>query len=261
MQYVGPPLVYTFQPIGQHTNIVAPQVAASLGSIVVWMGYDNFFTYTGNVYPLPCEVRDYVFSNINVSQQFKFFAAVNRRFDEVWWFYVSSTATEIDSYVMYSFVEQVWAIGSLSRTAWSDEQGDPYPIATDVNGVIYAHEYGTDANGVALTPFVISSEQSIQQGDQIGMIRRALPDIFFRHNPQAGPMPPLQSAMIQFMWRDSSDLPFQSSAPFTVQQNSTDYIYPRLRGRNIAVQISSNSIGTSWRAGIIRTDIISDGRR
>lgn len=261
MQYVGPPVVYSFSPIGQHTNIVSPNAGASLGSATVWMGYDNFFTYTGNVYPLPCEVRDYVFSNINAQQSYKFFAAVNRRFDEVWWFYVSSQATEIDRYVMYSFVEQVWSIGMLSRTAWSDEQGNPYPIATDANAVLYAHEYGTDANGTALMPYVLSSEQSIQQGDRIGMVKRALPDIFFRNNPLAGPMPPPQSATIQFLWRDSSDLPFQSSAQFVVNQNSTDYLYPRFRGRNVAVQIASNSIGTSWRAGIQRIDLISDGAR
>ena len=257
MQYVGPPVVYSFTPIGQHINIVAPNVAASLGSTVVWMGYDNFFTYTGNVYPLPCEVRDYVFSNINVQQQYKFFAAVNRRFDEVWWFYVSLNSTEIDSYVMYSFVEEVWSIGMLSRTAWSDEQGDPFPIATDANGVIYAHEYGTDANGAPLTPYVLSSEQSIQQGDRQGMVRRLVPDIFFR-GPASSTA---QTATIQFLYRDSSDLPFQSSTPWVVTQNGTNYIYPRFRGRNIAVQVSSNSIGTSWRAGTLRADIISDGLR
>ena len=260
-QYLGPPVVYSFTPVGQHINLVAPNAAASLGSSVVWMGLDNFFIFSGTINPLPCEVRDFVFSNLNIAEQYKFFACVNRRFDEVWWFYVSLASNEIDSYVMYSLVENCWSIGMLSRTAWSDEQGNPFPIATDPAGNLYSHEFGTDANGTALTPYVISSEQSIQSGDRLGMVRRASTDIFFRTNPNAPPLPTPQSATIQFLYRDSSNLPFRTTPGYVVTQGQTDLIYPRFRGRNIALKISSNSIGTTLRAGITRIDVISDGRR
>ena len=264
-QYVGPPIVYSFTPLGQHLNVIAPNTAASLGANVVWMGFDNFFAYSGIVNPLPCEVRDYVFSNLNLAQAYKFFAAVNRRFDEVWWFYVSDDTTnlteEIDSYVMYSFVESVWVTGKLSRTAWSDEQQETYPVATDAAGALYNHEFGPNANGLPLMAYVESTEQSIQQGDRLGTVRRAVPDITFRTSPVSGPNPPPQSALIQFRYRDSPNQQFTTTPQYVVQQNNTDLLYPRFRGRDIAIRISSNSVGTSWRAGIVRCDIIPDGRR
>lgn len=265
MQYLGPPQVYSFTPLGQHVNVIGPNTAAALGANVVWMGFDNFFAYSGIVEELPCEVRDYVFTRLNLQQTYKYFAAINRSFDEVWWFYVSNLTSnvnqEIDSYVMYSFVEGVWVTGTLARTAWSDEQSpSPYPIATDPNGILYNQEFGTDANGTPLMAFVQSSEQSIQQGDKLGMVRRVIPDIYFRESP-LNPNPPIQSASVQFLYRDSPNQPFTTTPQYVIQQNTTDLLYPRFRGRDIAIQISSNSLGTAWRVGLFRADVVVDGRR
>ena len=78
--YSGPPFVYGFERIGA-------KAAASIDAGVIWMGLRNFFQYTGGaVRQIPCEVGDYVFSDINRDQQSKIHAIVNSEWNEIWWF-------------------------------------------------------------------------------------------------------------------------------------------------------------------------------
>jgi hypothetical protein len=46
---------------------------------------------------------------------------------------------------------------------------------------------------------------------------------------------------------------------YNVQQ-FTEIIYSRVRGRQMAFKIESNSIGTQWQLGVPRIDVRPDGR-
>ena len=59
----------------------------SLDIGIVWMSELGFFKYSGGqVQELPCEVSDFVFSNLNTSQQSKCCAVTNASFNEVFIF-------------------------------------------------------------------------------------------------------------------------------------------------------------------------------
>ena len=78
--------------------------------------------YSGSAEKIQCTVLDYVLSDLNQDQSFKVFAAVIILLMKVMWFYPSGTNTEIDKYVLYNYLENVWSIGTTDdgfvRTAW-----------------------------------------------------------------------------------------------------------------------------------------------
>jgi len=93
--YSGPPFVYGFERVGTSCGLVAANAAASVDAGVMWMGQRSFFVYSGGaVQALPCDVADYVFSDINNDQKSKVHAVVNSRFNEIFWFYPSASSTE-----------------------------------------------------------------------------------------------------------------------------------------------------------------------
>ena len=52
-----------------------------------------------------------------------------------------------------------------------------------------------------------------------------------------------------------------SGAPTYNVQEFTGQVYTRLRGRQLAFRIESDSLGVSWQLGSPRIDIRNDGRR
>ena len=66
---------------------------------------------------------------MNLNEVYKNFAFTNREFNEVGWFYCSSSSTEPDKYVVFNYLEQVWSIGELARSSWIDRGIFQYPMA------------------------------------------------------------------------------------------------------------------------------------
>ena len=132
--YVGPPYVYSFSRVGTSCGAVSRKSVVSTDRGVFWYGQENFFLYDGNqVQVLPCDVHDYVFADFNTSQQSKVWGFVNGTHQEVWWFYPSNGATEVDRYVAYDMMENHWLVGSLSRTAGVSRGVFAYPILAGKN--------------------------------------------------------------------------------------------------------------------------------
>jgi hypothetical protein len=53
---------------------------------------------------------------------------------------------------------------------------------------------------------------------------------------------------------------YQTVRTYEVQQ-FTPEVYTRLRGRQMAFQISSNTLGVQWQLGAMRIDVRQDGRK
>ena len=260
MQFIGPPFTFGINLINENSGLVAPKAAVTAPSGVFWMGYDNFYVYTGSVKKVPCSVLSYVFDDYNSSQTFKTHAFTNTQYDEVGWYYCSASSDEIDRYVVYNYAENVWSYGQLRRYAWLDAGVEPYPRATE-NSYLYEHETGYDADGSPMTNvFVESSDFDIGDGEQFAFINRMIPDIRFLGNSDSGQV----NIVLKTRNFPGDTLTTNSTSAIS---SSTQQSHVRARARQAVVRIESDddnvpaNTATGWRLGATRLDVRTDGRR
>ena len=277
MQYIGPPYVWGFNILSYNISIIGPNAVSTASDVVYWMGKDKFYCYTGRVETLPCTLRQYVFGNINLTQAAKFFSGTNEGYSEVWWFYCSADSDTIDKYVIYNYLDKVWYYGTMARTAWLDSAIRDYPMAATYAHTMVYHEIGTDAqeeDGVTepIDSFIQSSDFDIGDGHNYGFVWRIIPDLTFDGSTTAAPNKPEVTFSVRPRQNPgapygTADTPTVASAQsyatqknYTVQE-FTQIVYTRLRGRQMALKISSDTLGTQWQLGVPRIDIRPDGRR
>jgi hypothetical protein len=273
LQYLGPPYVWGSQLMGDNLSIVSQNAAALASGIAFWMGKDKFYLYDGSVKTLRCDLRQYIFSDINQDQYDQVFAGTNEGFNEVWWFYCSSGSTVVDKYVTYNYAEDIWAYGTMGRTAWLDSGTRNYPLAATYTLNIVNHENGVvdDETGtpVAINSFIQSSEFDIGDGHNFAFVWRLLPDLTFRGSTSANPQITMTLEALQNSgsgYNNPESVGGNSSAPVTrtttipVEQ-FTGQINIRIRGRQMAMRIENTDLGTTWQSGASRIDIRQDGRR
>lgn len=151
MQYLGPPFVWGINLLDQDITIASQNAATSINNVVYWMGMDKFFTYSGRVETLPCEVRQYVFGDINKDQMAQIMCGSVESFNEVWWYYPSANSTVNDRYVIYNYVENVWSYGTLNRSAFSEHSTRGYPLlAFSVQNSYLSTNIGTSDTTITL---------------------------------------------------------------------------------------------------------------
>jgi hypothetical protein len=273
MQYLGPPYIWGFQVLGYNISIAGPNVTTTAANITYWMGLDKFYMYSGRVETLYCPLRQYIFGNINLSQQYQFFASTNEGYNEVWWFYCSANSTVVDRYVIYNHLERVWSYGNLSRTAWLDTPLRNHPTATGYGGQLVYHESGVDDGSTnppsAIESYIQSADFNIGDGHNYGFAWRMLPDITFDgsyvNNPQVTfTLRPRQNPGSDYSASDTptvtSTQDYTGQRNYTVQQ-FTQIVYTRLRGRQMAFKVSSDGLGVNWQLGVPALDVKPDGRR
>jgi len=259
MRFVGSPFVFQFDRITSDASMISPNAAVDVGGVVYFMDKGNFFLYNGAVQVVPCTVKDYVFSNLNQGQAYKVFAAENRRFSEVTWFYpVGQDNTEITNYVTYNYAEGVWSIGTLGRGAWISSGTRDYPIASSVidggDNYLYEHEVGFDDDGQPMTAYIESGGIELADGEQFAFMKRIIPDFEFSGDQDF--------ATLDIVVK-GADFPLQDKATLstsTVTPNSTQ-LYVRNRAREIVVRLESDEAGYGWRSGDLRFDLRTDGKR
>jgi hypothetical protein len=281
LQYTGAPAVWKSELLGDNISIVSQNAAATASGVVYWMGVDKFYKYDGRVQTLRCDLRQYIFSDINTAQYQQVFAGTNEGFNEVWWFYCSqyeangtTLNTTINRYVVYNYLEDIWYYGTMGRTAWLDSGLLDYPLAATYSRNLVNHEQGNDDNetgtAVAIAASIGSSEFDIDDGHNIGFIWRVVPDITFRNS--TGDLDP-QCTMTLLPMRNSGSgfndpLSTNGTSSAAVQriatvpiEEFTGQVYIRVRGRQVIFRVESNRLGTAWQLGAPRMDIKSDGRR
>ena len=71
MRFLGPPFTFGITQISGLITIISPNAAIAVEDFSVWMGKDDFFVYKGGVSTLPCSVKQYVFNDMNLTQEDK----------------------------------------------------------------------------------------------------------------------------------------------------------------------------------------------
>ena len=270
MQYLGPPYTFGFQQLGANCGCIGPHASADVNGVAYWMSKDAFFVFDGTVKKLACTDQDYVFKDLNLVQAQKVHVGINTQFNEVTWWYCSFTSDYIDRFVTYNYLENVWSVGTMPRTAWQDTGTYEKPLATtyDPEGTeatistiygltagrsrLYNQEDGVNADGAAINAFIKSGYFDIGDGDQMLFMSRFIPDfkdqvgnltihLLLRPFPQASASP-------------------SSLDPYVIAPN-TQKVDTRARGRQISLRIESSDVDSNWRFGTMRVDIKPDGLR
>jgi len=271
LQYLGPPYVWGVQLLGDNISILGQNSVAQASGVVYWMGTDKFYSYDGRVNTLNCDLRKYVYQDINLSQNQQCFASTNEGFNEVWFFYCSANSISVDRYVVYNYQEKIWYYGTLGRTAWLDSGLRDYPIAATYNYNIVNQEYGNDndetGTPLAIDAYISSSEFDIGDGHNFGFVWRVLPDLTFSGSSNS-PTPQVTLTLYGMQNSGSgtgtpvaANVSQLTGAQYTITEGFTGQVFTRLRGRQMIFKLGSNQLGTTWQLGAPRIDIRPDGRR
>ncbi len=277
MQYIGPPLVYGFTLMADNISIVSPNAMAAAAGVVYWMGVDKFYVYSGRVETLPCSVRQFIFNDINRDQEAQFNAGTNEGFSEVWWNYCSKNSSVVDRYVIFNYLDRVWYYGTLDRTAWLDSPLRQFPMAATTNNIVVYHEAAVDDGSTnppsPISAYIQSSDFDIEDGHNYGFVWRIIPDITFDGSNTAGET--LSRPFVRFTvnpkqnpgsFYQGANMPAVTSQQSYVGQTTynvqefTEIVYSRVRGRQMAFMVTSNTLGTQWQLGVPRIDVRPDGR-
>jgi hypothetical protein len=256
MRFVGAPFTFGFSLIAANVSIIGPNTVVTVGDKCFWMDQENFYVYSGRLEIIPCTILRYVFDDINLDQSDKFFAASNKMFDEVIWFYISADATEIDRYAKYSLTEGTWDIGTLSRTAWVDYGIHDFPRACgqeSSSNYIYLHEKGTNADGSAMTSFIESGDFDLGDGEQFMFLNRLIPDIDIGTS---------SSSAVNYIIK-TRNYPGDSLTTNSTNevQSTTEQAFIRGRSRQAVLRIESSTTDVSWTLGDTRIEMRPDGKR
>jgi hypothetical protein len=273
MQYVGAPIVWKAELVGDNISIAGQNAVAYANGVSYWMGVDKFYKYDGRTQTLRCDLRQYIFADINNAQFDQVCAGTNEGFNEVWWFYCSLNSNQIDRYAVYNYAEDIWYYGSMARTAWLDTGVLDNPIAATYLNNLVNHEtgYDDDASGTVapIEASITSAEFDIDDGQKFMFIYRMLPDVTFRNSTAASPsitmtLYPLQNSGSGYNNPTSvggSNYAAVTRTATVPVEAFTGQVFVRVRGRQLAMKVSSDGLGVAWQLGSPRIDIRPDGLR
>lgn len=272
-QFTGPPYTFSLQTLAENTDVIGPNAAVNVNNVTFWMGRTRFWTYSGRVQNLPCSVQRFVFDNINQQQAVQVYATANHNFTEVSWMYCDNTSDEVNRYVTYNYEQNIWTIGTMDRSAMhiASTRGQfPYGTAggyTTDDGTLFLHEIGYDDGSTnppsPIEAYIESADVNIQNGDKLMFVDRIIPDLSFARSTRDDASATITAQAKKFPGQEiqSQDSRAVAKVITATVDRFTEQVWARLRGREMRIKVSSNSLGTSWILGAIRVALRLDGKQ
>ncbi len=143
--------------------------------------------------------------------------------------------------------------------------------------VVLFHEFGNDdasdpERPRAIESFIQSSDIDLDDGDHYMFVWQMVPDFSFDGSTTADPNKP--EVLLQLRPRQNPGSPYgygpaptvastqsYNNTPTYTVQEFTELVNTRVRGRQMALRITSDTLGTKWQLGAIRVNMRPDGRR
>jgi hypothetical protein len=257
MQYVGLPIVYSFNEIGTGCGLIGRKAAGALNGVFYWMGQTQFFVLGGEgVMPIPCPIWDAIFQDLDTDNADKIRFAGNSNFNEIAWYYPTvGSGGEVSNYVKYNVALNCWDYGTLERTAWINQSVLGPPIGAGPDGFIYQHEVGYDADGVPMNSYFQTGYFQIGEGEFKIFVDQVWPDFKYGLYDQT------QSANLKltfYVTNYPGDTP-REYGPYNMNVHKR-YLTPRFRGRLVSIKVESDDAASFWRIGAIRYRATPDGK-
>ena len=271
MTYAGFPLVYSFNKIAPNCGLISSRAADILGTRMAWMSQNDFFAYQGGqVSPIPCSVRDFVFGVGGVGGLDRNFTQnihcdTNTAFGEFMWrFPMIGSGGQCNGYAKWSPNETAgnpigaWDFGEGAPliSSWSDQSVIGKPIGTDYTGNIQQFETANDFAGVTLPSGFTTGWFSIASGQEFIFLERFAPDF----SVSAGGQVTFTIAFADEIPATPTDYPIRTYGPYTVDA-TTPFQIVRGRGRVAQITFNCTAADTFWRYGKPIGTAAIDGRQ
>lgn len=143
--------------------------------------------------------------------------------------------------------------------------------------VVLFHEFGNDDASDPERPrpiesFIQSSDIDLDDGDRYMFVWQMVPDFSFDGSNTANPNEPEVTMQLRPRQNPGSGYGYgpaptvastqsYNSVPAYTVQEFTEVVNTRIRGRQMALRITSDTLGTKWQLGAIRVNMRPDGRR
>lgn len=241
-RFIGSPLVFSFERVGDKCGIISPNAVASVNDGAIWMGMDaKIYAYDGAVRQVPCEVESWLEESLYKLGGEQIYAGTLAEFGEVWWFFPAAYNEENSRYVVYNYKQNHWAIGTLARSAFLDRGAWSHPVG--VLSYIYQHEQGTTDSGATRNGSIYAETGAIEidSGDRVAHITQVLPD----EQTQG-------EVTCTFKSRYTPTGTESVHGPYTVR--SDGYTDVRFSGRQIRYRVDQAS-DVDWRVGNFRLNV------
>ena len=164
---------------------------------------------------------------------------------------------EPDSYVTFNYAHNIWTVGTLDRTCWSDSFGvREVPFAFDIDGYLYNHETGNSADGGDMYSYIESSPREItQNGERLYMVDKIIPDAVIGDDTALS-----VTLKTKKYPNDSSSAP---KGPYTIASNGSlsNKISIRAKGRQMSMVVQSTGSTDEWTMGDFRINAKEDSLR
>ena len=162
MAYEGPPYAYGIVQQAASCGPISHRAPISIGPFCAWPSQQSFWAYSGNAFPLFCDVQDWFYSLVNRSMAGRVFGSPNPPFAELWWDWPDESSTECNRYLCVNYnpqsatmggvysTQRPWSIGMRTRTAGDFLGTMDNPVLggpADGGGALYLHEYGWTDSG------------------------------------------------------------------------------------------------------------------
>lgn len=242
-RYLGAPYVYGFERVGSECGAMGCNAVVSIDVGAVWMAENGFWLFDGYPKPLPSDVADFVYADLNYDQKSKIHAFHHAEFSEVWWLYPSGSSNNPDRYVVWNYRENHWNIGSLSREVGIGQGVFKYPILISRDGFVYEHDVGWDFDGAQ--PYALSGPYTVGDGGTAMSAKQLIPD-----EKNQG------DVRIVFKTRNYPNAAQSSYGPYTMATPTS----VRFTAKQISMEVRPYE-NNDWRVGIMKLDVDPAGRR
>lgn len=241
-RYIGPPFIFGFERVGSRCGCVAPMTLTGVDGLAAWLGYEQFYVYDGSVRRIPCEVMDFLRGDIKRSQISTAYGVSNTAYNEIWWFYRSESADDINKYVAWNYRDNFWMTGTLARNTMVDSGGLSAVLGVDAEGYVWSHEkIGVQPDA---TVYITSGPLETQNGELITQVRQLWPD-----------EKALGSVNFTFLGRQGPNATEYTYGPYTSRMPTPTRAYGR------QLQLKVTEVNSGWRLGTIRADVNGRGAR
>lgn len=258
-RYVGLPFIYGIDRVSD-TSPITPMSIAPYNGKAMWLAKDGFWKYDGGyVTPVPCPIFNDIKNTLDQTYgPFRSHAVHNGAFPEIWFFFPSTNSLpagsigrgECDRYVIYNYIEDWWAWGSLGRSAAASAEAYKSPYMGGIDGHVYEHEVGWTNAGTSRVNSVWAETGVIPftNGDKGVAINQILPSTGYGTS----------SLNLRFYTKQAPEGSETTWGPFTPRANG--YTDCRVNGRDVRIRLTATQ-DSEWSVGKFRVNIQpGDGR-